>query len=62
MERNVQELVKYWENVPGKMSIASEKDQYIKENIDDFFEIQWRMLRSVGGSNIIPKSLKIINH
>lgn len=33
MERNVQELVKYWEGVPGKMSIASEKDQYIKENL-----------------------------
>jgi hypothetical protein len=33
MERNVQELVKYWEDVPGKMSIASEKDQYIKENL-----------------------------
>lgn len=33
MERNVQDLVKYWEEVPGKMSTKDIQDKYIKENL-----------------------------
>jgi len=33
MERNVHDLVKYWEDVPGKMSIKDVDDKYIKENL-----------------------------